>query len=86
MLDILRDPIWQFIVGIITLIVTVWLAARTYSKRISYEIIAKTSLVNVASTSDKSRIRIFFDKKQMNYPAASGRGIAPLKQVKLLDM
>lgn len=84
MLDLLRDPIWQFIIGIITLTVTVSLAARSYSKSISYEIIAKTSLVNVASTSDKNRIRIFLDKKLIRNAdlllvKISNTGLLPIK-------
>jgi hypothetical protein len=63
MIDILRDPIWQFVIGIITLVITIWLANRSYSKVISYEIVAKTSLVNIAPTSAKNRVRILLDDK-----------------------
>jgi hypothetical protein len=61
MIDILRDPIWQLVIGVVTLIITVWLTTRGYAKKITYEIIAQTSLVNITRSSVKNRIKILLD-------------------------
>jgi hypothetical protein len=84
MMDMLRDPIWQVVIGIITLVATIWLAARSYSKKLSYEIIAKTSLVSLAPASDENRIRIFLDKKpiknaELLLVKITNTGLLPIK-------
>ncbi|HCB01773.1 MAG TPA: hypothetical protein DEP19_05265 [Anaerolineae bacterium] len=63
MIDIFRDPIWQFVIGIVTLLVTIWLAMRSFAKKLSYEIIAQTTLVSITKENEKNRIKVLFDKK-----------------------
>jgi hypothetical protein len=64
MLDFLRDPIWQFggfAIGALGIIVGIWVSLRGRSKKITYEIISKTPLLNVDVTTVKRRLQVSFD-------------------------
>jgi hypothetical protein len=61
-----RDPIWQFVGAIISVIAIfvsyVFFKRQGKQKRISYEVISNTALVNVKDDV-KSKMQIFFEKK-----------------------
>ena len=64
MLDFLRDPVWQFggfVIGALGIIIGVWVALRGRSKKLTYEIVSKTPLLNVEVGAVKQRLQISFD-------------------------
>ena len=63
-MELLRDPIWQFVgvfISFITVFITVWFSNRNHIKRLEYEILAKTPLININPDSEKARIKVLFD-------------------------
>ncbi len=69
MINFLRDPIWQFggfVVAAIGIIVGIWLSLRGRSKNLTYEIISKTSLLNVDARKVEQRLQILFDGSPIN--------------------
>lgn len=64
MIEILRDPIWQFVLGTLAVIISIIAIAigiRSLSKRLVYDVITQTSLVNIAPLSVVNRVKIYFD-------------------------
>src|SRR4051794_3303710 len=62
MTEALRDPLWQFIGVVLTVLVTVVTVLVIPRKRLSYYIVTQSSVVTVRGEIG-SRLRILFDEK-----------------------
>jgi len=68
-LDFLRDPIWQFVgclVGLLALAVGTWASLRGRAKKLAYEVIAQTSLLNFDLDSANQRLTLVFNGKPIH--------------------
>jgi hypothetical protein len=63
MLDFLRDPIWQFLgsfIGLIALVITTWISLKGRAKKLNYEVISQTSLLNFDLDSTIPKLTLLF--------------------------
>jgi hypothetical protein len=68
-LDFLRDPIWQFIgclVGLLALGIGTWASLRGRAKKLVYEVIAQTPLLNFDLDSANQRLILLFNEKPIH--------------------
>src|SRR2546425_10907232 len=63
-MDILRDPVWQFIAVIIALIAIIVTLTQRYRKEIVYDIISDTPILSIKEEV-KNRVKVLFDDKPM---------------------
>jgi hypothetical protein len=69
MLDFLRDPIWQFfgfLVGLLALVVGTWASLRGRAKKLAYEVISQTPLLNFDLGSTDRRLKLLFNGKPIH--------------------
>lgn len=69
MLDFLRDPVWQFFgffVGLLAFVFGTWLSLRGRSRRLNYDVISKTPLLNYDLNSAKQRLQLLFNGKPIH--------------------
>lgn len=69
MLDFLRDPIWQFVgsmVGLLALGIGTWASLRGRAKKLTYEVIAQTPLLNFDLDSTNQRLTLLFNGKPIH--------------------
>jgi hypothetical protein len=64
-MDILRDPVWQFI-GVLAALVTIFIALRQRNqKEIVYDIISDTPILSIKEEV-KNRVKVLFDDKPVD--------------------
>jgi hypothetical protein len=59
MLDLLRDPLWQFVVGVLGIGVAIY-SLQKPSKRFAFEIISRTTLLTVREELE-SKVQVLYD-------------------------
>jgi hypothetical protein len=67
-LDLLRDPIWQFlgfIIGLLALVIGTWASLRGRAKKLTFEIISKTPLLNLNLDAADQRLKLSFRGKPL---------------------
>jgi hypothetical protein len=69
MLNLLRDPIWQFIgcfVGLLGIVIGAWISSRGQVRKLTYEVISQTPLLNFNSDSMNRRVRLLVDGRSVH--------------------
>lgn len=69
MLNLLRDPVWQFIGAVLALVAAViTLIAQKTRKRLSYEVVARTPLITIKDEL-VDRLRVLYEEKPVENPS-----------------
>ena len=87
MADILRDPIWQFlgsVIGLVAIVAGIWAALRGRAKKITYDVILKTPLLNLSLDSAAQKLKLLFkgkpiDNVQIVVVKIANSGAVPIK-------